>query len=174
MNVEPHKIAARASKYKTKDRRRSRDHFRGKVAIGVSKAINPTLMQRGRRLIVILATAAALVLGISFAPAQAQPQTAGASPVDKQLDGIWEAVVPAPQGGLIHMRCYINADGTFLTIFPGSALPPIGGTISASNHVYVTLTPIGSDGGSYTFTSPDQVTMAGRLGPPVTWQRVTH
>jgi hypothetical protein len=69
------------------------------------------------------------------------------------------------------MRCYINSDGTFLTMFPGSPLPPLGGTISASNAVYVTLTPISSDGGSYTFTSPDQVTMAGRLGPPVTWHR---
>ena len=31
-----------------------------------------------------------------------------------------------------------------------------------------------SDGGSYVFTNRNQVIMAGRLGPPVTWRRASN
>ena len=79
--------------------------------------------------------------------------------------------MPSPQGGILHMHAQNNADGTFMTTFPGTMLPPVYGMISANNGSWALITPTGSDGGTYTFTSPNQVTMVGRNGPPVTWHR---
>ena len=113
----------------------------------------------------------------------APPQIAASSPfqpnasqpVDPKLVGVWEAAVPSPQGNVIHMRAQINANGTFKTTFPGSSPVPIFGSYAALHGVWLWMTATGaSDSGSYNFTTPDQVTMIGRYGPPVTWQRVSH
>ncbi|HEY6419832.1 MAG TPA: DUF4189 domain-containing protein [Candidatus Binataceae bacterium] len=114
-----------------------------------------------------------LATGNSSASAQTLGQSTSAQAVDQQLIGVWEVAIPSPQGEF-DMRSQINANGTFSTTFPGSPTSPITGSFSASNGVWVYTTATGSDGGSYTFTNPNQVTMAGRLGPPATWHRASN
>jgi hypothetical protein len=127
-------------------------------------------MRGGLGLIVALAVAATFVqVPITTAQAQQQPPHT----IDRQLVGVWEAVIPTPQGGELHMRSHNDPDGTVVITFPGTTLPPLVGVMSANNGVWASVAATGSDGGSYTFTNPNQVTMAGRLGPPVTWQRVS-
>ena len=123
------------------------------------------LVRRARAAIVVLA-----MMAFAIAGSNAYAQSAGGrSPIDPRFVGVWEAVIPSPQGGVLHMRAQDNADGTFLTTFPGTMLPPIYGLISANNGNWVVMTPTGSDGGTYTFIDANQVTMVGRNGPPVTW-----
>jgi hypothetical protein len=123
------------------------------------------LVRRARTAIAVLAF---IISALSGPSAHAQ-SGGGRSPIDPRFVGVWEAVIPSPQGGVLHMRAQDNADGTFLTTFPGTMLPPIYGLISANNGNWVVMTPTGSDGGTYTFSDANQVTMVGRNGPPVTW-----
>lgn len=132
----------------------------------------------------IVAVGALSILGGREVRAQGAPPQIGASspfqpnasqPVDPKLVGVWEAAVPSPQGVVIHMRAQINANGTFQTTFPGSSPVAVLGSYAALHGVWLWMTATGaSDSGSYNFTTPDQVTMIGRYGPPVTWQRVSH
>ena len=140
-------------------------------AAGVAARVNArtaamrAILNRVRAAIVVLAM---MVFALFGSNAYAQ-SAGGRSPIDPRFVGVWEAVIPSPQGGVLHMRAQDNADGTFLTTFPGTMLPPIYGLISANNGSWVVMTPTGSDGGTYTFIDANQVTMVGRNGPPVTW-----
>jgi hypothetical protein len=124
-----------------------------------------------KRLISTITTAIILVLLLSarVALAQGTPQT-----VDPRLVGTWEGVVPSPEGGQLHLRFKPRADGTFETSFPGTPLPPVDGLFIANNGTWSMRTLTLNNSGTYLFTTPDQVTFKGLIGPPVTYERVGH